>query len=131
MLNNLVFANLALLITHQIDAAYWHEWEMFKLPGGIQLYNLLNLALFIAILRSTQPILNRTASGFRNCLIIGGLSSLVLPIHVCFALAGFQQFHLPVSISIIGLSFLASISLIIVTMQSRAIFSKKSDQHRS
>jgi hypothetical protein len=130
MLNNLVFANVAILITHQIDAAYWHEWEMFKLPGGIQLYNLINLVLFIAILSSTQSILNRTPTGFRNCLIVGGLSLLVLPIHACFAIAGFQQFHLPVSIAIIGLSFVAATSLIIVTMQSRAIFSKKSNQHR-
>jgi hypothetical protein len=35
MLNKIIVLNLTLLITHQIDAAYWHEWEMFALPGGI------------------------------------------------------------------------------------------------
>lgn len=25
--------NAALLVTHEIDAAYWKEWELFGLPG--------------------------------------------------------------------------------------------------
>ena len=29
-------ATLLSLIVHQIDAAYWHAWEMFDVPGGIQ-----------------------------------------------------------------------------------------------
>lgn len=33
MLNRLLFANIALPITHQIDAAYRHEWEMFQHAG--------------------------------------------------------------------------------------------------
>ena len=28
------FLNFALLVTHQIDSAYWKEWELFHLPGG-------------------------------------------------------------------------------------------------
>ncbi len=34
---------LTFLIAHQIDAAYWKEWEMFLLPGGIQFFDLLVL----------------------------------------------------------------------------------------
>lgn len=30
------FATMLALIVHQIDAAYWHEWEMFAVPGGTQ-----------------------------------------------------------------------------------------------
>jgi hypothetical protein len=35
-LAKLYMLNLALLATHEIDSAYWHEWEMFHLPGGVQ-----------------------------------------------------------------------------------------------
>jgi hypothetical protein len=122
MLNWLLFANIALLITHQIDAAYWHEWEMFHLPGGIQLYNAINLALFAAILGSVEPILNRKTAGYRNSLTLAALGACVLPIHAGFAIAGFTQFHLPVSIGVIVVSFVVAVSLAIETVRIRATF---------
>jgi hypothetical protein len=45
ILSWLYLVNATILITHQIDAAYWHEWELFKMPGGIQLNLLLNIPL--------------------------------------------------------------------------------------
>jgi hypothetical protein len=30
--------NAILLISHEIDSAYWKEWELFKLPGGIGVF---------------------------------------------------------------------------------------------
>jgi uncharacterized protein DUF6713 len=33
----LFLLNSTVLLTHQIDAAYWHEWNLFLLPGGNQL----------------------------------------------------------------------------------------------
>ena len=30
--------NLALLATHQVDAAFWHEWDVFGVPGGIHFF---------------------------------------------------------------------------------------------
>ncbi|MGD0589579.1 MAG: DUF6713 family protein [Bacteroidota bacterium] len=28
--------NLTLLIIHEIDSTFWKEWNLFRLPGGIQ-----------------------------------------------------------------------------------------------
>ena len=28
-------ANAVLLIVHEIGSAYWKEWDLFRLPGGI------------------------------------------------------------------------------------------------
>jgi hypothetical protein len=122
MLNTLLIGNIALLITHQIDAAYWHEWELFGLPGGIQLYNLINFALFVAILSSIEPILSRKPPGYRNSLVLAGVGASVLPIHAAFAMAGFSQFHLPVSIGIIIACFISAVSMAIVTMRLRSNF---------
>ncbi len=39
MRDGLPVLNLALLFGRQRDAAYWHEWNLFNLPGGIHLLN--------------------------------------------------------------------------------------------
>jgi hypothetical protein len=39
---NVYLPNFALLVTHQIDSAYWRECELFHLPGGVQLNLVLN-----------------------------------------------------------------------------------------
>ena len=44
---NLYLLNFALLFTHEIDSAYWKEWELFRIPGGIQVFLVLN-SLFLA-----------------------------------------------------------------------------------
>ncbi len=44
------FTTMCLLIFHQIDAAYWQEWEMFNLPGGIQGYLIFNIIAIPLIL---------------------------------------------------------------------------------
>ncbi len=33
---NLYLLNFALLFTHKIDSAFWKEWELFGIPGGIR-----------------------------------------------------------------------------------------------
>ena len=49
------------LIIHQIDAAYWKEWEMFFIPGGIQGFLVFNIIVdfyvaFLAIVASVFKV---------------------------------------------------------------------------
>ena len=122
MLNKVVILNLALVLTHQVDGAYWHEWEMFQLPGGIQLNNFINVLTFVALLYLFVPIVQRKASGMTCSLVIAAISALVLPIHAGFAIAGYQQFHLPFSIFIIVGTFLLSILQVVLTYWARSEF---------
>ena len=46
----LYLLNCALLFSHEIDSAYWQEWDLFGLPGGIQLFLVLNLLLLVVAL---------------------------------------------------------------------------------
>lgn len=41
----LFLANASVLITHQINAVYWHEWELLLIPGGNQVNGLLNIPI--------------------------------------------------------------------------------------
>jgi hypothetical protein len=50
------------------------------------------------------------------------ISALVLPIHTGFAIAGYQQFHLPFSIFIIVGTFLLSILQVVLTYRTRLEF---------
>jgi hypothetical protein len=122
MLNKVVILNLALVLTHQVDGAYWHEWEMFQLPGGIQLNNFINVLTFIALLCLFVPVVQRKVSGMTCSLVIAAISALVLPIHVGFAIAGYQQFHLSFSIFIIVGTFLLSILQVVLTHRARLEF---------
>ena len=122
-MNKVVVLNLGLLITHQIDAAYWHEWEMFGIPGGIQFFNIFNLVLFWILGACFVAVVQRKSSGFIGSIFIAATSALVLPIHTGFALAGFTQFHLPVSIFAIIATFVASVTQIMVTIKQRSEFS--------
>jgi len=64
-IENLYLLNLSLLITHEIDSAFWKEWELFRLPGGIQLFLLLNFVLVILYLLGHQRVIQRQAMGGR------------------------------------------------------------------
>jgi hypothetical protein len=37
-LNLLYLATTLLLLVQQIDSAHWHEWRLFGIPGGIQVF---------------------------------------------------------------------------------------------
>ncbi|MFD0737722.1 DUF6713 family protein [Lysobacter koreensis] len=121
-LNHIIVLNLALVLTHQVDAAFWREWEMFGLLGGIQLFNALNVVIFLVVLSCFVAVIQRRPSGFRCSLAIALLCASVLPIHAAFALSGFSQFHLPFSVFLIVATFLVSIVQVALTVRARQEF---------
>jgi hypothetical protein len=55
--NSLWYAlNLTLLATHQVDAAFQHEWEMFHVPGGIQFFLFFNVAALFPLLMGFEQV---------------------------------------------------------------------------
>ncbi len=46
----LYLINGVLLIDHEIDSAYWREWELFRLPGGISGFLVLHVPLLFVVL---------------------------------------------------------------------------------
>ena len=122
MLNKLLILTLALIIGHQIDAAYWHEWDMFALPGGIQLFDLINVILFIPLLAAFSAAMRRTERGYRYTQLIGAIGLIIGPIHAGFAIAGFSQFHLPVSMALIVAPSLCGTGLLVLAVRRRQEF---------
>lgn len=114
VLTKVYLINLALLITHEIDSAFWHEWDLFQLPGGIQLFLLINLVLILIFLIGAESVISKEKSGkiFSYLLAISGI--LAFFIHLFFILKGNTEFLLPVSVLILLLIFITSVVQLIL-----------------
>jgi hypothetical protein len=103
-------SNATILLTHQIDAAYWHEWQLFGLPGGIQLFLLLNLPIVLLVLCGVRSI----ASGHRSGIVISWLlvvsGLFAVGFHGFHLLRGDEGFSLPVSLGLLAATLLLSLA---------------------
>lgn len=112
----LYVANSVLLINHEIDSAYWKEWELFKLPGGITGFLLLHFPLLLFILFGLILVSRHSASGlfFSFILCFGGISAFV--IHTYFFRKGRREFDQPISKYILIAILFVSIIQLVVTL---------------
>ena len=112
----LYLANAVLLINHEIDSAYWREWELFRLPGGITVFLLLHFPLLFIVLYGLVLIVRGSFGGFIYSLIIcfGGIFAFV--IHTYFLKQGRKEFDKPLSKIILVLMLLVSIAQMIATI---------------
>lgn len=106
---NIYLINFALLFTHEIDSAFWKEWELFHLPGGIQGFLISNFLILIIALYGFKKLLSGKKSGhvFSLILAAGGIFAFI--IHGYFILAGRNEFTLPVSMVLLVSIFIVSV----------------------
>ena len=114
----LYLGNAGVLATHEIDSAYWHEWELFHLPGGIQLFLILNLALLLIVLYGFRKVVlwQPGAKGFSYFL--AGMGIFAFAIHTIFLSMGHPEFRLPVSVGLLTATLVLSIAQVFVTFKA-------------
>jgi hypothetical protein len=112
----LYLANSILLINHEIDSAYWKEWELFKLPGGITGFLLLHFPILLFILYGLILVFNHSASGlfFSFVLCLGGIFAFM--IHTYFVRKGRKEFDKPISKCLLIAILFVSIIQLAVTL---------------
>jgi hypothetical protein len=105
----LYLANAAVLLVHQMDAAYWHEWTLFGMPGGLGLYLLLNLPIALAVLAGYGALAaRRPAAGlFSASLVLCGLFAGAF--HAAHLLGGDPAFRAPVSLLLLAATVILSL----------------------
>jgi len=105
----LYLINAVLLIDHEIDSAYWKEWDLFGLPGGIQLFLVLHLPLLAFVLYGLVLVYQQTLAGliFSLVLSLGGL--FAFGIHTYFIRKGRPEFQTPVSLGILWATLVVSL----------------------
>ncbi len=107
-LQGLFLANATVLITHQIDAAFWHEWELFLIPGGNQMNLLLNIPIIALVLYAHSRVVANIHTGMFFYKLLAALGFLTCAIHAGFLLMGSESFVQPMSIALLVATFVLS-----------------------
>ena len=93
--------NLALLATHQVDAAFWHEWEVFGVPGGIHFFLVFNILAVFALALGLVTIAKQSKGARLASRLSAGLGLVTVAIHAVFLVLDPVAFWDVLSISIL------------------------------
>lgn len=88
----LYMVNAVLLITHEVDSAYWKEWELFKLRGGSAGFILLHLPLVFLILWGLVLVFQHFSAGLVFSLILSLSGIFAFTIHTIFSQDGLKTY---------------------------------------
>jgi len=112
-------ANATLLLCHEIDSAFWREWELFHLPGGAGGFVSLHLVLVPLVLWGVVAIALRSPSARWLALLVGlsGLAGGV--VHTAFLLAGDERFTTLRSTGLIAAFTVTSIVQVVLALTPR------------
>lgn len=108
--------NSVLVIDHELDSAYWKEWELFRLPGEISGFLLLHVPLLFVILWGLVLIVKQSWWGLVISLLlcVGGLFAFIA--HTYFLRKGRPQFNNWVSKTILLAILIVSVCQAVVTL---------------
>lgn len=114
--------NATLLINHEIDSAYWHEWELFKLPGGITGFLLVHFPLLFLVLYGLVLLERQTLAGLIISLVLSVAGLFAFSIHTYLIRKGHEEFNVPMSLFILRgtliLSLIQAALTIVVLLQA-------------
>jgi hypothetical protein len=116
----LFIANATVLMTHQIDAAYWHEWELFRIPGGNQLNLILNLPILTLILIAHRETILGGKYAHAAHRLVASLGFLTVFLHSVFFAFGSTKFLQPVSVALLVSTGLLSTMQLVALQRANA-----------
>ncbi len=108
-------ANAVLLIVHEIDSAYWQEWKLFKMPGGLTFFLCLHIPLVFLVLYGLLLVYQNVFAGLIISLILGLGGVFACAIHTMFIWRGHAEFKVPVSVVILILTLVFSLIQLFAT----------------
>jgi len=108
----------SLLIVHEIDSAYWQEWKLFKLPGGLGTFLVLHIPLVALILWGQLMVYTATWSGRVLALLLACCGLFAFVFHSIHLRRGKQEFRHPVSKLVLWLLLFSSTPLFVMALYS-------------
>jgi hypothetical protein len=116
----LYLLNVVFLTVHEMDSAYWHEWDLLRLPGGIQLFLILHIPLLGVILFGFWRVVlwERGAGPFSYT--VAGIGVGAVALHTALLLAGNPEFRQPTSFMVLAGVLVVSCLQIFTTYRSPA-----------
>ena len=101
--------NSVLLINHEIDSAYWKEWDIFKLPGGVTGFMIIHLFLIFFVLYGLILVFQQSFTGLIFSLLLSLSGMFAFTIHIFFIKKGRNEFNTPISLFILTATLIVSI----------------------
>ena len=101
--------NSVLLIIHEIDSAYWKEWDLFKLPGGITGFLIIHFPLIFLILYGLIQVFLYSFTGLIFSLVLSSAGVFAFTIHMLFIKRGRHEFKVPISLLILTATLVVSV----------------------
>ena len=110
--------NLVFLISHQIDSAYWKEWEMFGLSGtrGVVVNFFFNLVAISIFMYGLIPVFQGSSAGLAFSLALSVVGLLTFLIHLFFFGKGRNEFKTSLSFFILTSVLIISVLQSIITI---------------
>jgi hypothetical protein len=108
--------NSVFLIVHEIDSAYWQEWKLFKLPGGLAFFLILHIPLAFVVLYGLLLIYQSVLAGLIISLVLGLAGVFAFGIHTFFIRRGHPEFKIPVSQAVLILTLVFSVIQLAATV---------------
>ena len=112
----LYLVNALVLIVHEIDSAYWQEWDLFHLAGGETGFLLLHLPLLLPVLYGLVLVDRDAFAGLILSFLLCGGGLFAFSIHTFFIRRGHPEFKTPVSQGILWATMLLSLAQLGVTV---------------
>ena len=112
----LYMVNAVVLICHEIDSAYWREWEMFNLPGGAGFYVFLHFPLVFVVLYGLVLVREGATAGLVISLLLAASGIFAFVIHMVFIARGNHQFKTAMSLFILLATLFASLGQAVATV---------------
>jgi hypothetical protein len=104
------------LILHEIDSAYWKEWELLHLPGGVTGFLLVHIPVLPFILYGLVLVSHQAFAGLILSLVLGLAGVFAFSIHITFIRQGRDEFKAPISLAILGTTLAVSLLQAVVTI---------------
>jgi len=108
--------NAILLINHEIDSAYWEEWKLFRIPGGINLFLLLHFPILFVVIYGLVLVYQGSYYGLLISLLVSLSGIFAFLAHTFFLLRGREEFRTTMSIMILVSTLFFSIVQLIYTL---------------
>ncbi len=114
-------ANATFLINHEIDSAYWKEWKLFRLPGGINGFLLIHFPLLFIVIYGAVLIGRQSPAGLVISLLVSLAGIFAFGIHLFFIRKGRNEFKTAMSLFILAVILVLSMiqALLTVVLLSR------------
>lgn len=111
----LYVVNVALLATHQVDAAHWQEWDTFRVPIGIEGFLVFTALVLIPLLYGLSEVARGGVHAARWSYLTVSLGVFTFSIHAVILALGNDDFRSVASLGLLLAILVVSVAQGIAT----------------